>query len=588
MRAYAPRFGGDEEEWGLVGMLHDLDYERYPSLEDGHPRYALKELERQGFSPEFVRAVASHADFLEVSRDSDMEKALYAVDELSGFVMACAYVRPTGIHGLTPKSVKKKMKTPAFAAAVNRDELREGAEALGVDFDEHLTIVIAALGSARGRARAATAPKRRDPLRAPLVRQLPEGARDARPGRRADYERVELDLFAGETRTPEHFARNPDGRIPVLELDDGQYLAESGAILLYLAEGTEYLPADPVERARVHAWMFFEQNQVEANIGVARFLALSGRARAACRRCSPTGSGAGATRWPRSTAACRAATSCAAPTPSPTSRSTATSTSPTTPASPLAEHPAVAAWVRARGGPPRVRGAARADARARAGPHPLGCAAHGRRPQDHRPRGRRDRAGAARAGDPRARPGGDSASGRARPLRPLAREPPGDRQRRRQRGRRGDARGRLRAQGRDGDARGQGRRRLPQPDPARGGRRQGDHPHRPAHPRRRRAGLRRPLPDLRRADGGRGRLRRQAVARGRRGRRRRGRLPHGEDHALDVPRGRRVRVPDRRADPGRRLRRAEVDGLPRLRGDAQGGDRPRPPSAIRTSSTGRC
>jgi glutathione S-transferase len=94
----------------------------------------------------------------------------------------------------------------------------------------------------------------------------------------ASYERVELDLFAGETRTPEHFARNADGRIPVLELDDGTSLAESGAILLYLAEGTEYLPADPVERARVHAWMFFEQNQVEANIGVARFLALSGRA----------------------------------------------------------------------------------------------------------------------------------------------------------------------------------------------------------------------------------------------------------------------------------------------------------------------
>ena len=93
-----------------------------------------------------------------------------------------------------------------------------------------------------------------------------------------DYERVELDLFAGETRTPEHFARNPDGRIPVLELDDGRFLAESGAILLYLAEGTRYLPDDPVDRARVHGWMFFEQNQVEANLGVARFLALSGRA----------------------------------------------------------------------------------------------------------------------------------------------------------------------------------------------------------------------------------------------------------------------------------------------------------------------
>ena len=94
----------------------------------------------------------------------------------------------------------------------------------------------------------------------------------------ADYERVELDLFAGETRTPEHFARNPDGRIPVLELDSGEHLAESGAILLYLAEGTEFLPTDPLLRAQVHAWMFFEQNQVEANIGVARFLALSGRA----------------------------------------------------------------------------------------------------------------------------------------------------------------------------------------------------------------------------------------------------------------------------------------------------------------------
>ena len=94
----------------------------------------------------------------------------------------------------------------------------------------------------------------------------------------AGYERVELDLFAGAPRTPEHFARNPDGRIPVLELDDGAYLAESGAILLYLAEGTRYLPSDPRDRARVHGWMFFEQNQVEANIGVARFLALSGRA----------------------------------------------------------------------------------------------------------------------------------------------------------------------------------------------------------------------------------------------------------------------------------------------------------------------
>src|SRR6478736_10090762 len=141
MRDQARRRGGDEELWGLTGLLHDLDYERYPDLETGHPRMALAELERQGFSPEFVRAVASHADFLEVSRDSDLEKALYAVDELSGFVMACAYVRPEGIHGMTPKSVKKKMKQPSFAAAVNRDEVRHGADDLGIDFDEHVAFV---------------------------------------------------------------------------------------------------------------------------------------------------------------------------------------------------------------------------------------------------------------------------------------------------------------------------------------------------------------------------------------------------------------------------------------------------------------
>ena len=145
MRAYARRFGEDQEQWGLVGMLHDLDYERHPDLETGHPRVALKELEEQGFSPEFVRAVASHADFLEVSRDSPTEKTLFAVDELSGFVMACAKVRPEGIHGMTPKSVKKKMKTPAFAAAIDRDAMREGAEKLGVEFDEHVAFVIAAL-----------------------------------------------------------------------------------------------------------------------------------------------------------------------------------------------------------------------------------------------------------------------------------------------------------------------------------------------------------------------------------------------------------------------------------------------------------
>ncbi len=149
MRAYAPRFGGDVELWGLTGLLHDLDYERYPSLQDGHPRYALRELEERGYPPELVRAVASHATYLGVSRDAPLEKALFAVDELCGFILACAYVRPQGLVGMTPKSVKKKFKTPAFAAAVSRDDMTQGAADLGVDFDEHLTIVIGALTERR-------------------------------------------------------------------------------------------------------------------------------------------------------------------------------------------------------------------------------------------------------------------------------------------------------------------------------------------------------------------------------------------------------------------------------------------------------
>jgi putative nucleotidyltransferase with HDIG domain len=145
MRAYARRFGEDEELWGAAGLLHDLDYERHPSLEDGHPRYALRELEGRGYPPELVRAVASHADYLGVTRESRMEQALYAVDELTGFVLAVAYVRPDGLRGMSAKSVTKKLKQPSFAAAVDRDELRRGAEELGVPFDEHLTFVIGAL-----------------------------------------------------------------------------------------------------------------------------------------------------------------------------------------------------------------------------------------------------------------------------------------------------------------------------------------------------------------------------------------------------------------------------------------------------------
>jgi putative nucleotidyltransferase with HDIG domain len=148
MAAYAEKFGEDVELWEVTGLLHDMDYERHPDMDDevaGHPRTSMKVLAEMDVDPVVVRAIASHADYMGVSRDSPMEKTLAAVDELSGFVVAVAAIRPTGVHGLTPKSVKKKLKTPAFAAAVSREEIHANAEALGVDFDEHLRTVIAAI-----------------------------------------------------------------------------------------------------------------------------------------------------------------------------------------------------------------------------------------------------------------------------------------------------------------------------------------------------------------------------------------------------------------------------------------------------------
>ena len=148
MAAYADRLGGDTDLWEATGLLHDADYERFPDMDDtelGHPRSIMAHLESLDAPPEMVRAIGSHADFMHISRDTEMEKALFAVDELSGFLTACAYVRPGGIVGLTPKSVKKKLKQPSFAAAVNRDDVRNGAEELGVDFDEHVAFVISAL-----------------------------------------------------------------------------------------------------------------------------------------------------------------------------------------------------------------------------------------------------------------------------------------------------------------------------------------------------------------------------------------------------------------------------------------------------------
>ncbi len=147
MRAYARRRGEDEELWGITGLVHDLDYERHPDLEAGHPRVALHELEARGYPQELLDAVAGHADFLGVPRETALAKTLYAVDELSGFIAACALVRPAGIAGMTPKSVKKKLKQPSFAAGVDREQVRRGAEELGVDFDEHVRFVIEAMSA---------------------------------------------------------------------------------------------------------------------------------------------------------------------------------------------------------------------------------------------------------------------------------------------------------------------------------------------------------------------------------------------------------------------------------------------------------
>jgi putative nucleotidyltransferase with HDIG domain len=145
MRAYAREGGEDEELWGITGLVHDLDYERYPDLETGHPRHALKELEARGYPGEVIDAVAGHAEFLGVPRETSLAKTLYGVDELSGFIAACALVRPTGIEGMTPKSVRKKLKQPSFAAKVDRDQIHRGIEELGVDENEHIQLVIDAM-----------------------------------------------------------------------------------------------------------------------------------------------------------------------------------------------------------------------------------------------------------------------------------------------------------------------------------------------------------------------------------------------------------------------------------------------------------
>ena len=145
MRAYARIQGEDEERYAITGLLHDLDYERHPDAETGHPRMAIEELRSRGYPDDVIEAIAGHADYLEVPRESQPAKTLYAVDELSGFVMACALVRPTGIEGMKVKSVRKKLKQPSFAAKVDREQIGRGIAELGVDEGEHIAVVIGAL-----------------------------------------------------------------------------------------------------------------------------------------------------------------------------------------------------------------------------------------------------------------------------------------------------------------------------------------------------------------------------------------------------------------------------------------------------------
>jgi putative nucleotidyltransferase with HDIG domain len=150
MRAYAAKFGEDADSWGIVGLLHDFDYEKFPNPEhsatEGHPAWGVGVLRERGLSDAQCRAILGHATYSGVPRDSRLAQTLFAVDELCGFLVACALVRPSkSLADLEVSSVKKKLKDKAFARGVNREEVRQGAEELGVALDEHIAFVIAAL-----------------------------------------------------------------------------------------------------------------------------------------------------------------------------------------------------------------------------------------------------------------------------------------------------------------------------------------------------------------------------------------------------------------------------------------------------------
>jgi putative nucleotidyltransferase with HDIG domain len=143
-RFYARLLGEDEERWGVAALLHDFDYEMHPTL-DKHPQDGAPILREEGYPEDVIRAILSHAEHLALPRETALEKHLFACDELSGFVHACGLVRPAGLEGLEPKSVKKKLKQPSFAAGVHRDEVYAGAELIGRELDEHIANVVAAL-----------------------------------------------------------------------------------------------------------------------------------------------------------------------------------------------------------------------------------------------------------------------------------------------------------------------------------------------------------------------------------------------------------------------------------------------------------
>jgi predicted hydrolase (HD superfamily) len=145
MRAYARKFGEDEEKWGIVGLIHDFDYERWPSLED-HPYRGNEILAQRGWSDEIRRAIMSHAEYSGVTRESMMEKTLFACDELAGFITAVALVKPSkSLNEVDAKSVRKKMKDKPFARSVNREDIIKGAAEMGVDLDEHIAFCIDAM-----------------------------------------------------------------------------------------------------------------------------------------------------------------------------------------------------------------------------------------------------------------------------------------------------------------------------------------------------------------------------------------------------------------------------------------------------------